>query len=173
MLSIRMQRIGRKGLAQFRVIVQDSRLSPKSGKFVANLGHYNPHTKEHGVDLEKAKFYLDHGAQPSQRVARLLSVNGVKLPDWVNLRDDLEGKLKNAEKLRKNQPDEPAAEETPAEQATETPSEEAPAEAATDTDSKEEAPVEEKAEEKPAEEPKAEDKSEEAPAESDDSKETK
>ena len=58
MLVIRMQRTGRKGHAQFRVVVQDSRRTPTSGKIVANLGHYNPHSKELVVDKEKAAFYL-------------------------------------------------------------------------------------------------------------------
>jgi small subunit ribosomal protein S16 len=70
MLVIRMQRTGRKGHAQFRVVVQDSRRTPTSGKLVASLGSYNPHTKTTTVDKEKAKFYLEHGAQPTERVAR-------------------------------------------------------------------------------------------------------
>lgn len=149
MLSIRMQRVGRKGLAQFRVIVQDSRLSPKSGKVVASLGHYNPHTKENGVDFDRAATYLNNGAQPSPRVARLLADNGIKLPEWVELRKDLEGKLKNVDKLRKNQPDEPAAEEAPVEDtspANETPTTDEPA---AEDATKEEVSA---AEEKPAEE---------------------
>ena len=68
MLSIRFQRTGRRNLAQFRVVVQDSRLSPKSGRVVENLGHYNPHTKEHGVDLKRLSHHLGNGAQPSDRV---------------------------------------------------------------------------------------------------------
>ena len=95
MLSIRMQRTGRKGLAHYRMVVQDSRQSPTSGKVVASLGHYNPHTKDHGVDIEKAKFYLEHGAQPSSRVAMFLSTNGVDLPDWVKIKTDKQSSIKN------------------------------------------------------------------------------
>ena len=83
MLSMRLQRTGRRGLAQFRLIVQDSRRSPTSGRIVARLGHYNPHTKENGFKLELAKQYLDNGAQPSARVTKLLSDSGLKLPAWV------------------------------------------------------------------------------------------
>ena len=72
MLVIRLQRTGRKGHAQFRVVVQDSRRTPTSGKIVALIGNYNPHTKELAVNKEKAQFYLDHGAQPTSRVAVLL-----------------------------------------------------------------------------------------------------
>ena len=104
MLVIRMQRTGRKGHAQFRVVVQDSRRTPTSGKIVANLGHYNPHSKELVVDKEKAAFYLEHGAQPSERAARLLKNNGVKLPAWVKLSADKERTVRNADKRRSTAP---------------------------------------------------------------------
>jgi len=116
MLAIRMQRTGRKGHAQFRVVVQDSRVTPTSGRVVAGLGSYNPHTKEANLDTEKAAFYLSNGAQPSPRVALLLKGQGVKLPEWVELADTKKQKtVKNADKLRKNQPaPEVVAEEAPA-----------------------------------------------------------
>ncbi|HEU4914589.1 MAG TPA: 30S ribosomal protein S16 [Candidatus Saccharimonadales bacterium] len=123
MLAIRMQRTGRKGHAMFRVVVQDSRLTPTSGKFVAQLGSYDPHAKVAILDKEKASFYLDHGAQPSDRVARLLQGEGVKLPEWVKLSEAKAGKLRNPEKLRKNQP----KEEKPTEEAIEEVSAEAKA----------------------------------------------
>lgn len=115
MITIRLQRTGRKGLAQFRVIVQDARFSPTSGKVVAQLGHYNPHTKELVIDKEQAQHYLSVGAQPSDRVARLLKTEGVKLPDWVKLSANTTRSIRNPEKLRKNRPAEPAAETEPAE----------------------------------------------------------
>ena len=117
MLVIRMQRTGRKGHAQFRVVVQDSRRTPTSGRVVAALGHYNPHTKETSLDKEKAAQYLGNGAQPSDRVIRLLQAEGVALPGWVKLPAQKTRTLRNAEKLRKNQPkEEPASEsEAPAE----------------------------------------------------------
>lgn len=113
MLAIRMQRTGRKGHAMFRMVVQDSRLTPTSGKVVASIGSYDPHTKVASLNKEKAGFYLEHGAQPSERVARLLQAEGVALPKWVAISENKAGKLRNPEKLRKNQPKEeaPAAEE--------------------------------------------------------------
>ena len=81
MLAIRMQRTGRKGHAMFRVIVQDSRLTPTSGKIVATLGNYDPHAQVFTLDKDKAAFYLEHGAQPSDRIARLLKNEGVKFLD--------------------------------------------------------------------------------------------
>ncbi len=104
MLAIRMQRTGRKGHAQFRVVVQDSRLSPKSGKFVALLGSYNPHTKTATLVKDKAQEFVNHGAQPSDRVARLLKSEGVKLPKWVKLEGKKKGSIRNPEKLRRNRP---------------------------------------------------------------------
>jgi len=140
MLAIRLQRTGRKGHAMFRMVVQDSRRTPTSGRFVAQLGSYDPHSKTLAIDKEKAELYLKNGARPSDRVARLLKDEGVKLPSWVVLESNKKGALRNAEKLRKNQPkeekveapeapaEEPAAEEAPAEEvATEAAPEEAEA----------------------------------------------
>ncbi|HEY5667585.1 MAG TPA: 30S ribosomal protein S16 [Candidatus Saccharimonadales bacterium] len=112
-----MQRTGRKGHAMFRVVVQDSRLTPTSGKVVALLGSYNPHDKVASLDKEKAAFYLNNGAQPSDRAARLLQTEGVKLPKWVTLSEAKAGKIRNPEKLRKNQPKEEPQAEIPAEEA--------------------------------------------------------
>ncbi len=120
MLAIRMQRIGRRGRAHFRVVVQDSRWSPKSGKFVAMLGNYDPQSKAVNLAKDKAQAYLNNGAQPSERVAKLLKSEGVKLPDWVPAPTKKAGKPKNPEKLRKNQPkDAKPVAETPAAEPTE------------------------------------------------------
>lgn len=122
MLAIRMQRTGRKGHAMFRVIVQDSRRTPTSGKVVAQIGSYDPHAKTVALDKEKASFYLDHGAQPSGRVVILLKKEGVKLPKWVNDPTKKDGTVRNPDKRRSTRPDEPAEEAPAAEaEAAETP----------------------------------------------------
>jgi small subunit ribosomal protein S16 len=131
MLVIRLQRTGRKGHAQFRVVVQDSRRTPTSGKIVAQLGTYDPHKKTATLDKERAAHYLEHGAQPSDRVAFLLKAEGIKLPKWVADPAKKTGKIRNTEKLRRNRPVE-AAPEAPAE--VEKPSEAEPA--ATEADEK-------------------------------------
>lgn len=116
MLAIRLQRTGRKGLAHYRVIVQEAQKSPKSGRVVARIGHYNPHTKEIVVDKEQAEKFMKNGAQPSDKVARLFKAEKIKLPDWVAFDADKKRTTKNTEKLRKHQPakeevkDEPTAE---------------------------------------------------------------
>lgn len=104
MLAIRLQRTGRSNHAQFRLIVQDSRFSPKSGRVVAYLGSYDPHTKAATFDLDKAKGYLKNGAQPSDRVATLLKKEGLKLPTWVTLKPAQKIAIRHPDKLRRNRP---------------------------------------------------------------------
>jgi len=143
MLVIRMQRTGRKGHAQFRVVVQDSRRTPTSGRIVASLGHFNPHSKEVVLDKEKAQTYLNNGAQPTDRIARLLKAEGVKLPEWVQLSADKTRNIRNPEKLRRNRPAEEAApeagEEAPAETGADEASTETLAEEAAETTEEKEA----------------------------------
>lgn len=139
MLAIRMQRVGRKGHPEYRVVVQDARLTPSSGRVVARLGHVNPHTKAVTLDKEKVEYYLSNGAQPSERVVRVLLTEKVKLPDWVSLpSNDKNRSVKNPDKLRRNRPaEEPIAEEVSAEEpaeAPEAPAEEAPIEVAETTE---------------------------------------
>lgn len=121
MLAIRMQRTGRKGHAMFRLIVQDSRRTPTSGKVVAQLGSYDPHAKNLILNKEKATFYLQHGAQPSDRAARLMQSNGIELPSWVQLVTNKERAVRNADKRRSTTPAAPAEPvvEAPAETAAE------------------------------------------------------
>lgn len=122
MLAIRLQRLGRKGYPVYRVAVQEAQRHPSSGRVVAYVGSYNPHTKQANIQVELAQKYLDNGAQPTPRVVKLLKDAGVKLPLWVKQpTTDKKKALRNPEKLRKNQPkEEPAVEsEAPAEEATE------------------------------------------------------
>ena len=117
MLAIRMQRNGRVHLPMYRIVVQDSRRHPLSGRVVAEVGNYNPDTKKTVLDKEKVEFYLSNGAQPSSRVAYILKKEGIALPKWYKEPTKKSAKPKHADKLRKNQPKEEAsAEETPAEE---------------------------------------------------------
>jgi small subunit ribosomal protein S16 len=119
MLSIRMQRTGRKGHAMFRVVVQESRVTPTSGKVVALLGSYDPHAKTTTLNKEKAATFLGNGAQPSDRVVRLFQSEGVVLPQWVKVAESKSGTVRHPEKLRRNQPKEEAPAEAPVETAAE------------------------------------------------------
>ncbi len=153
MLVIRLQRTGRKGHAQFRVVVQDSRRTPTSGKVVAQLGTYDPHTKNVTLDKEKAQKYLSNGAQPSERIIRLLKAEGVKLPTWIKDVTKKDGKIRHTEKLRRNQP-KVAPAETPSEVAKETPAEDV----AVETPATQETPTPEPAAEEAAPEAPTEEK---------------
>lgn len=119
MLAIRLQRVGRKGYPVYRLAVQESQRHPSSGRVVAYVGSYNPHTKAANVQVELAQKYLDNGAQPTPRVVKLLADAGVMLPKWVQAATPKTKTIRNAEKLRKNQPKEEVAEETPAEESAE------------------------------------------------------
>lgn len=126
MLAIRLQRLGRKGLPVYRLAVQEAQRHPSSGRVVAYVGSYNPHTKVANIQVEAAQKYLDNGAQPTPRIAKLLKEAGVKLPKWVKEPvTDKQKTIKNVDKLRKNQPKEEPVAEAPAPEA---PVEEAAAE---------------------------------------------
>ena len=126
MLAIRLQRLGRNAYPTYRLAVQESNRHPSSGRVVAYVGTYNPHTKEVTLQKEDAQKYLDNGAQPTPRVVKLLKQEGIKLPKWVKeAATDKQKTIRNAEKLRKNQPKEEVveaeevAEEAPAEESAE------------------------------------------------------
>lgn len=122
MLTIRLQRMGKTHYATYRVVVQDVRQHPSSGKVIAYLGSYNPHTKEVQLDKETATKFLTNGAQPTERVVKILSGEGIEMPKWVKaVKGDRKRAIRNPEKLRRNQPkeeevvEESAEAETPAE----------------------------------------------------------
>lgn len=110
MLAIRLQRLGRKALPVYRLAVQEAQRHPSSGRVVAYVGSYNPHTKETTLNKEKIEFYLGSGAQPTPRVVRILSEQKISLPKWVKEAGTKERSVRNPEKLRKNQPKEEAVE---------------------------------------------------------------
>lgn len=125
MLAIRLQRLGRKGYPVYRIAIQESQRHPSSGRVVAYVGSYNPHTKEVNFQKEDVEKYLSNGAQPTPRVVKLLKQEGIKLPSWVKeAATDKQKSIRNAEKLRKNQPKDEAPEEPAAEAETEAPAEE-------------------------------------------------
>ena len=77
-VKIRLKRMGAKKAPFYRIVVADSR-SPRDGRFIEELGYYDP-TKEPSVlkvDDEKAKSWIANGAQPTDTVKALLKKNGV------------------------------------------------------------------------------------------------
>ena len=78
MLKIRLRRTGAKKQPSYRVVVAES-TAPRDGTFLENLGHYNPLTNPTTfvVKEERIKEWLSRGAQPTERVARLLTSHGI------------------------------------------------------------------------------------------------
>ena len=77
-VKIRLRRMGAKKAPTYRVIVADSR-SPRDGRFIEEIGYYNPLTNpaEIKIDAEKAKKWIDNGAQPTETVKALLKKAGI------------------------------------------------------------------------------------------------
>jgi len=78
MVKIRLRRVGAKKKPSYRLVVADAR-SPRDGRFIATIGHYNPLTDPATIviDEEKALGWLRQGAQPTATVTRLLSKVGI------------------------------------------------------------------------------------------------
>ena len=79
MLKIRLQRTGRKGIPFYRIVVAEHKSSVK-GKYIAQLGFYNPLVKpwQFKIDSDKAFEWIKKGAQPSSTVARLMKASDIK-----------------------------------------------------------------------------------------------
>jgi len=77
-VKIRLQRHGKKGKPFYYVVVADSR-APRDGKFIERLGSYNPNTNPATIDLafDRAVYWLDRGAQPTDTARAILSNEGV------------------------------------------------------------------------------------------------
>ncbi len=78
MLRIRLKRIGKKKQPAYRIVVADSR-SPRDGRPVQEIGHYNPMTNppEVVIDGDRALYWVSQGAQPSEAVNRILARQGL------------------------------------------------------------------------------------------------
>ena len=90
--KIRLQRFGRKGYAFYQIVIADSR-APRDGKFIERIGSYNPNTNPATIDLkfDRALYWLQTGAQPTDTVRTILSGEGVCLKKHL-----LEGVKKGA-----------------------------------------------------------------------------
>jgi len=84
MLTIRLQRVGRRHDPAHRVVVQESSQSPKSGRFVENLGAYNPRKEGHSIDADRASYWVAQGAQVSPTVHNLFVDLGVVSTSKMN-----------------------------------------------------------------------------------------
>ena len=158
-MKIRLARGGSKKRPFYRIVAADSRM-PRDGRFIEKLGTYNPLLPKDSedrvkMDMDRIQHWLGHGAQPTDRIARMLEAAGVLPKTERNNPKKAELGTKAKERLEAK---EAKSEEVPAEEA----AAEAPAEEAAP-----EAPAEEAAAEAPAEESAAEALAEEAAAEED------
>jgi small subunit ribosomal protein S16 len=78
-VRMRLRRVGSRKNPVWRLVVADRR-SPRDGRTIETIGHYNPQTDPSliVVDEERARHWLDHGALPSRTVARLLRTKGIE-----------------------------------------------------------------------------------------------
>ena len=77
-VKIRLRRMGAKKAPFYRVVVADSR-SPRDGRFIEEIGYYNPISEpvEVKIDADKAQTWIKNGAQPTETVKALLKKNGI------------------------------------------------------------------------------------------------
>jgi small subunit ribosomal protein S16 len=98
MVRIRLRKVGLKNQPSYRIVAADKE-SPRDGRFLENLGHYNPRTEPSTVQIDEARLFhwLSHGAQPSDSVHRLLNPLGT-WDRWERYKagEDLEDLLKEA-----------------------------------------------------------------------------
>ncbi len=78
MVKIRLTRTGAKNAPTYRIVVADSRY-PRDGRFIEQIGYYNPLTApaEVKIDADKAKDWMGKGAQPTETVKSLFKKNGI------------------------------------------------------------------------------------------------
>jgi small subunit ribosomal protein S16 len=131
MLKIRMSRGGAKKRPFYKIVVADSR-RPRDGKFIEKVGFFNPllpkdKTERLSLDLERIKYWLSQGAQPSERIARFLGeANVIPMPKQRNNPIKALPKKKAQEKLKKVEEAKKAAAAAAAAPAPEAPVAEAP-----------------------------------------------
>lgn len=75
-VKIRLRRMGAKKQPTYRVVVAEEKM-PRQGRFVENIGYYNPRTEPPTIAIDEARalYWLKNGAQPTESVARLLTRN--------------------------------------------------------------------------------------------------
>ena len=77
-VKIRLRRMGAKKAPFYRIVVADSRY-PRDGRFIEELGHYNPTTNpaDIKIDIEKAQTWIKNGAQPTETAKSVLKQSGI------------------------------------------------------------------------------------------------
>ncbi len=70
-VRIRLRRTGKRNAPCHRIVVADAR-SPRDGRFIENIGTYDPRHKTEQIDLERVDYWLSNGAQPSETVGAII-----------------------------------------------------------------------------------------------------
>ena len=163
-MKIRLARGGSKKRPHYSIVAADSRM-PRDGRFIEKLGTYNPLLPKDSeervkMNMERVQYWLGQGAQPTDRISRMLEAAGVLEKKTRNNPNKAEPGAKAKERAEEKAAKAAEAEAAPAEEVT------AEAEAPAEEAAAEEAPAEEAAaEEAPAEEAPAEDADKEKAAE--------
>ncbi len=112
-VKIRLAQRGKKKNRSYRVVVADAR-SPRDGKYIEDLGFYNPQDNPSTVDIdvEKAVSWLDKGAKPSERAQKILEISGA-WAQWratkgevVSIPSPPESKIKSSSKAHNKKEEE-------------------------------------------------------------------
>ncbi len=120
-MKIRLARGGSKKRPFYRIVAADSRM-PRDGRFIEKLGTYNPLLPKDSEDrvrmnVERVQFWLDQGAQPTDRVARMLEAAGLRQKTERNNPKKAEPGKKAQERAEEKAAKAAAAAEAPAEEA--------------------------------------------------------
>ncbi|MDO8435971.1 MAG: 30S ribosomal protein S16 [bacterium] len=117
MLVIRFFRVGKKNQPHFKIVVTEKSKPPRAGRFVEEVGFYNPIKKEKGLKSDRIKYWLSVGAKPSATVYNLLItekiIEGKKIPKHK--------KIKVVEGIEKTAEAKPAIEQPAKKEKTEVP----------------------------------------------------
>ena len=112
-VKLRLMRMGKKKQPTYRIVAADAR-SPRDGRFIEIVGTYDPRHDPSVIEVnnDRAVHWLRHGAQPTERVQKLLSISGA----WESFTGEAPPPPP-APKPKKEKAEAPAAEEAPAEEA--------------------------------------------------------
>lgn len=167
MLVIRLFRVGKKNQPSFKIVVTDKRKPPRAGRFLEELGNWNPLKKEKTLKGDRIKYWLSVGAKPSPTIFNLLVsekiIEGKKIDVHKKPKRKEEAASLPAEALAKAGAGATASQEAASAPAGATASQEGKKEEVAKESPKEEKPTPEKTAEEKIEEPKTEEKPKENP----------
>ncbi len=112
MITIRLFRIGKKRQPSYKIVVTDKKNSPSGGRFIDEVGFYDPITKNRSIDGEKVKYWVSKGASVSDTVHNLLVKEGV-IEEKKRPKHNIPEKKEEETTPETNKTPKPAAQEAP------------------------------------------------------------